>query len=590
MGKKPSLSNSDHAYAWSLYQAGKLLDAKRVYKKICRKWPSDEGAWLMVGIIQGGGGDYKQAEIALKKVIALNPDNFDALANLGLLFFRRGDLDTALKYYLRALSFQPDHIDVLTNSGNVYAQLDMLSSAEENYLKAIEQNPNYPAALTNLANVLAYQGRPLEAIPFYRRALQIDSESVGVHSNLLLCMHYPFGFKEQDIYAEHRKWAELYCRGISPFSWVVADIEKEKRLRIGFVTPDLRGHSVAYFLEPILRHYNKKIFEIYCYFEDGRQDQKTNSLERLSDVVVKTQGLSDLQVAEKIKKDKIDILIDLAGHTENNRLVVFAYQPAPLQITYLGYPDTTGLETIHYRITDQWADPVGQTEAFHSERLLRLKRGFLCFSPAVESPEVSALPYDENGYITFGSFNVLTKLTPKILSLWAKILILQPTSRIIIKNRQLSDEVLKDRLLGYFQGLGVEPDRIELLGKLPKAEHMSSYSRVDIALDSYPYNGTTTTCDTLWMGVPVVTLAGKMHVSRVGVSILSQLALHDLVAENEGDYVQLVLKLASNIERIRSLRINLRGQMRASHLCDGVAFCQDFEDALISAWHEVLSR
>ena len=314
------------------------------------------------------------------------------------------------------------------------------------------------------------------------------------------------------------------------------------------------------------------------------RDETGERLARLTEAVRTTEGMADAAVTAMIEQDRIDILVDLAGHTENNRLTVFAFRPAPVQMTYLGYPDTTGLEAIDYRITDALSDPPGQTERFHSEQPLRLERCFLCYSPPVESPAVSPLPAVTAGYITFGSFNARTKITAEIVALWAGILKAVPGSRLLIKNRQLTDEALRVELITWLEGHGIIPQRVEMQGRTSKAAHMNAYSRVDIALDTYPYNGTTTTCDALWMGVPVITRCGRTHVNRVGVSLLTAVGLESLVAENDDDYIARAVSLATDVARLRRIRINLRNSMRESPLCDRRDFVHAVEAAYRDAW------
>jgi len=585
MRNKQTSSQSDHIRAWSLFQSGQLSKAKRIYEKICRKSRNDDGAWVMLGIILAQQGSFRKAETSLQRALAANTGNFDALINLGLLYYQQGMFEQSMQHYRQALVLNPDHADALVQTGNVCARQDLLTDAEDHYRRALKNSPAHSAALGNLANVLSYQGRSPEAIPLFRKVLQMNPGYSGMHSNLLLCLHYPDPIDPPVLFEEHRKWSAVHCRGVRPYDWSTGTAANRDRLRIGYVTPDLREHSVAYFFKPLLVHHDRTNFDIFCYYESRLEDNAVAGNTGSKYTLRSTLGLSDDQAAEIIRQDRIDILVDLAGHTENNRLPVFARRPAPVQMTYLGYPDTTGLDTIDYRITDHWADPPGRTEHFHSESLLRLENGFLCFSPPVESPDITSLPYDANGYITFGSFNVLTKITPDILAAWSHLLGRMPEARLLIKNRQLTDDRLKLRLSEYFQGMGINAERIELSGRTSKSEHMATYGKVDIALDSFPYNGTTTTCDTLWMGIPVVTLAGSCHVSRVGVSILSQVELDELVTESREEYIDCAVELAGNPARIRELRHTLREKMRSSSLSDGEKFTQGVETLYIDAWN-----
>ena len=575
-----------HQQAWQLYQSGKLDGAINLYRTICNKDTRDDRAYAMLGIIYGQIGKIRQAEVCLRHAIIVNPGNIDACINHGLALLSMGLPEQAVTSYKMALHISPDNINALVGLGNAYAMQDQLTHAEASYRQVLVLDPDNKHANGNIANVLAYQGKPEEAVGYYRKALLGKPSNHGMHSNMLLCLHYISRYNPQSIFEEHRQWARNYESGVKAYSEYISKNNGNNKLRIGYVTPDLRGHSVAYFIEPLLRAHDRTRFEIYCYVEAKIKDNISEHLWELPDLVCVTANLTDTAVAELIHKDGIDILIDLAGHTENNRLPVFARKPAPIQVTYLGYPDTTGMNSINYRITDYWADPPGETERFHTEVLLRMNSGFLCFQPPEESPSISQLPALVNGYITFGSFNVLTKITPEMLSIWAKLLGTVESSRLLIKNKQLSDKKLHDRIINIFQEMGIGSERIDLQGKTTKVEHMSMYSKVDIALDTFPYNGTTTTCDTLWMGVPVISMAGKTHVSRVGVSLLTCVGLEEFICTDQDDYVERAIKLSSEIDRLSILRGSLRERMKASSLCDATSFTREFEGLLSSVWHQ----
>lgn len=584
MAKSNPLTRAKHKQAWDCFQARQLLDAKKLYQQICEKDRRDEWSWTMLGITHGQLNELDDAETCLRQALSLNPDSFDALTNYGLALYCKGLPDQAVESYRKALGFKPDHVDTLVQLGNAYARMDQLTQAQQCYERVLRQNPQHTAALGNLANVLAYQGRAEQAIPYFHQLLNIDQRLAGMHSNLLLCLHYCAAHDPSAVFQEHLRWAAMHARGVYRPSSHPIDRSPDRKLRLGYVTPDMRGHSVAYFLEPLLAHHDRTRFEIYCYEELVMPDATTRRLWKLVDALRNTHGQSDDQVAVMVRNDQIDILIDLAGHTENNRLLVFARKPAPIQITYLGYPNTTGLQTVDYRLTDEWADPPGMTEHLHTERLVRLKNGFLCFSPPAEAPAVEPLPAAGRGYVTFGSFNVLTKITAEILEVWARILLKVPGSRLLIKNRQLTDTALQERLYAQFEQHGVTRERVDMLGRTAKEEHMASYGKVDIALDTFPYNGTTTTCDTLWMGIPVITRAGRSHVSRVGVSLLTRVGISELIANTEEEYIEHAVRLANDLERLSYLRQNLRKMVESSGLCDGPAFTSNMESVYRQLW------
>jgi protein O-GlcNAc transferase len=365
----------------------------------------------------------------------------------------------------------------------------------------------------------------------------------------------------------------------------VGDKNPDKRLRIGYVSADLRSHSVAFFLESILAARNQREFEVLCYSNSVAADTTTARLRALVDGWRDIAGLDDEQAAALIRSDAIDILVDLAGHTKANRLPLFTRKPAPIQITYLGYPDTTGIEAIDYRLTDEWADPPGQTEHLHSEQLVRLPDGFLCYQPPSSCPPVGPLPLLLSGRVTFGSFNNLAKVSPTVIGYWAAILAAVPGSRLLLKSKALADSGTRKYIHQQFCAHGIEAGRVELVGWTPaRVDHMALYSEVDVALDTFPYHGATTTCEALWMGVPVVTLAGPVHVSRVGVSLLHAAGLAELIAESPQEYARKAAELVADTGRLAALRGDLRERLRASRLTDAQRITASIEVAYRDMW------
>jgi predicted O-linked N-acetylglucosamine transferase (SPINDLY family) len=350
------------------------------------------------------------------------------------------------------------------------------------------------------------------------------------------------------------------------------------------VSSDLNAHPVGKFLLPLFLEHDKRRFEIFAYSQLRMEDEMTHRLQACTDCWRDITGLSDPQAAEMIRQDQIDILIDLAGHTARHRLLVFACKPAPVQVSYLGYPATTGLATIDYRLTDALADPPGETDAYFTETLIRLPNTAWCYQPPSEAPLVSPLQALQNDYITFGSFNNFTKINEALAKCWAEILRRVPQSRLLLKAVALNSESARRDLQRMMSGSGIDADRLQLHGSVPISRHLPFYNRIDIALDTYPYHGTTTTCEALWMGVPVVTRAGASHVSRVGVSLLSAVGLPDLVANDADHYVQIAVDLAANPSRLAELRASLRMRMQQSPLMDAAAFARDVEAAYREMW------
>jgi predicted O-linked N-acetylglucosamine transferase (SPINDLY family) len=360
-----------------------------------------------------------------------------------------------------------------------------------------------------------------------------------------------------------------------------------RRLRIGYVSPDFRRHSVSYFIEPILEAHDRSQFEVFCYADELHSDEVTRRLRGLADHWRNIASLDDEQLAQRVREDGIDILIDLAGHTEHNRLLAFARRPAPVQMTYLGYPNTTAMPAIQYRITDAVCDPQGSAKRWHVEELLRVPGCFLCYRMPADMPEVHPLPAGESGPITFGSFNNFLKVSDSALIFWERMMKEVAGSRLMLKFRSLSDRGTRERVLARLERHGIAPERVELLGyEMDFWQHLELYRRMDIALDPFPYNGTTTTCEALAMGVPVVCLAGEVHAARVGASLMHAVGLDELVARTLGEYVRIATGLASDRARLRAMRSGLRARLAASALTDAVGTTRRIEALYRSAWVE----
>jgi predicted O-linked N-acetylglucosamine transferase (SPINDLY family) len=437
------------------------------------------------------------------------------------------------------------------------------------------------------------QGRIEEAIAAYRRALEIRPGDQWAHSNMLIAMNSrPPSEHGGGLLAEHVEWARRHAAGLYPAGTARFgnDSSQGRRLRVGYVSPDFRRHSVAYFVQPILAGHDHQQFEVFCYASVRRPDEVTAALKSQADQWRDIAAMSDEQAAEMIRADRIDILVDLAGHTANHRLTLFARRAAPVQVTYLGYPNTTGLATMDYRLTDAAADPPGTTESHYTERLVRLPHGFLCYMPPGHAPEPRAMSAANGSPITFASFNNLAKVTQAMVGLWAKILRRVPDSILLLKAGALADQATQARVRAEFDRHGIGADRIELRGREPSpARHLAMYHRVDVALDTSPYNGTTTTCEALWMGVPVVTLAGQSHASRVGASLLTCADLAMLIARGEEEYVAIVSQLAHDLERRLALAATLRQKMQGT-ICTARRFLADLEAAYVWMWEQAAKR
>ncbi|MCG7851794.1 MAG: tetratricopeptide repeat protein, partial [Methanosarcinaceae archaeon] len=454
--------------------------------------------------------------------------------------------------------------------------------------KVTDIDPQNSLVYNNLAVVLKDIGKLNEAENCLRQAIEKDPSCHVYYTNLLFLRNYNPQHDAKSIFYEHLQFAKRYAEPLS--TSIIPHLNRRiitRRLRIGYVSPDFKFHSVAFFIEPILTEHNRESFEIFCYSDWPSPDQVTRRIqehvEHWRDII----GMPDKDVHDLIRKDEIDILVDLAGHASNIRMLLFARKPAPIQVSWIGYPATTGLPTVDYKIVDNYTDPLGMTEQFYTEKLLRMPHSFLCYLPERDSPEVSPLPALSARNITFGSFNAFAKLSPDVFTLWTSILQATPNSRLIIKTQNLSDSMLRDQVIDKFRKKGIDQNRIELLSwALSTREHLKTYDKVDIGLDTLPYNGTTTTCEAMWMGVPVVTLAGNTHVSRVGVSLLSNIGLQEFIAHTNKEYVDIAVNLSNDLERLQSLRKRLRDIMKESSLCDVKRFTLNLEMCYRQMWEK----
>ena len=412
------------------------------------------------------------------------------------------------------------------------------------------------------------------------------------YNNRNLALNYFSELTQTDVFQKHLEFEEQFgLKILKDKQTVRLNKSKNTRLRVGYISADFNSHSVGYFFEPLLKHHDHNIINTYCYYNNITEDSTTKRLIDVSEHWRSIIRMNDKDIVNLIRKDKIDILIDLSGHTKGNRLTVFPHNPAPIQVTWLGYPNTTGLSSIDYRFTDEIADPIGEVDKFHSEELVRLPKGFLCYQGNESVSTNKALPCLKRGYITFGSFNNLTKITPQVIKIWSRILQAVPNSHLLLKSKQLSDSSTKSRYLELFKEEGISEDRLELHSWMPEKDgHLRLYGHVDIGLDPFPYNGTTTTCEALWMGTPVITILGDRHVSRVGASILTHVGLEEFIATDIDEYINMAIKYANNMDSIKSIRAGLRHNMKNSDLCNADAFARDVEKVLDEMWNQYLQK
>jgi protein O-GlcNAc transferase len=560
-----------------------LQQAESLLRRVIALEPKNASAHNNLANTLKAAGRSQEAVAVYRQAIALSPGYVVAHSNLGNALADCGHLQEAVDAFRLALAIDPNVAMVHYNLGNALDGLGEFDQAADSFRRAVQINKSFAQPWNNLGTLLTKVGRIDEAIAAHRRALEIEGGYAMAHSNLILSLIYSPGCDPRSIFAEARNWNRRFAEPLKKFIRPHAnDRDPRRRLRVGYVSADFHDHVVSRFLLPLLRCHDHRGFEIICYSDVARPDGTTIALRGCADRWENIFGLSDHQVAQKIREDQVDLLIDLGGHTAGNRLLVFAEKPAPVQISYLGYPATTGLDAMDYRLTDIHADPPGATDAFHREKLLRLPVCNWCFAEPADSPAVEPAPRRP---ICFGSFNNPAKASAAAMDLWAEILSAAQDSRLLLKYRGLSEKSVSRRVLEYFASKGVQSDRIQLLGHEPEMRsHLAAYTQIDLGLDTFPYHGTTTTCEALWMGVPVITLAGSTHASRVGVSLLRNVGLGELVADSPQQYVKIALQVARDGSRLAELRRGLRGRMLGSSLMDGKRFALDVEAAYREAW------
>ncbi|MHB8453986.1 MAG: O-linked N-acetylglucosamine transferase, SPINDLY family protein [Acidiferrobacterales bacterium] len=580
MNTQNILTQGKKRQALALLQGNRVAEARSFFEQIIQADRNDIESWIYLVKINAQLGQPDRVEKCCREIIRIQPQSHEAHYHLGCALMFQSKQHDAIETFQRAIQIKPDHAPTHMHLGNLSASL---TEARQHYERAARLEPGFAEAHASVGAVLVSCGQVDEAITSFRHALRLKPNLHRVHSDMLFALNYSPAYDADAIFAEHAHWGRAHA--LSVVSSLANTPDPDRRLRIGYVSPDLREHSVAYFFEPLFANHSESEVETFCYAEVARPDATTRRLQSIAKHWHITCGMSDAALAERIRADHIDILIDLAGHSANSRLLTFSARPAPVQITYLGYPNATGLNTMDYRLTDDWADPPNQTERYHSEKLIRLPRGFLCYLPPSDAPAVTPPPAISNGFVTFGSFNNLPKVTPEVTYLWATLLRTVPNARLVLKNYSLADPACRERYFRLFAEYGVASDRLDFRGRHDTmTEHLGSYSGIDIALDTFPYNGTTTTCEALLMGVPVVTPAGHHHASRVGASLLNQTGLSQLVAESPETYVRIAADLAANREELAHLRASLREQMVRSALCNGRDFVRDLERTYRTLW------
>ena len=613
MAKKNIKTHSKKKKAKVLIKQKRYAAAREIYQKVCEVDKRDADAWYMLGVANYILVDNDRSIDNLKHAIQLRPRHALSYYYLGLAYRVAKRLEDAITAFSKSIAIDVDNIDAhqlfiqtltdvkkydqaidvlrgliqrmpanaeyRSNLGSLLQTIGELDGAIDSYQQALRLNPRLTIAWDSLGSAFLGSRRYEEAIDAFHQSLKVEPTNARGHSNLLLTLNYMENLTPQQVYEEHRIWGEKH--GNKSIKHISLTAVEGRPVRVAYISPDFREHSVAYFIEPLLEAHNKDKFQIYCYSSTCNGDETTNRIRSLTAFWRDICNQPAEVAAAQIRQDNIDILVDLSGHTASNHLKVFAEKPAPIQVTWLGYPNTTGLQAVDYRIVDNITDPEGY-EVFCTEELIRIPGCFICFKPPELRVDVGELPYEKNGYITFGSFNNLSKISNDVLDTWAELLLRVPQSRLMLKNRSLANEATRAELQQYFENRGVVTERVILMAATSsKFDHFSLYNRIDIALDTYPYNGTTTTCEALWMGVPVITILGDSHAARVSASLLKNIGLDDLVAKDKQEYISIASSLAANSRYLFELRPMLRQQVSNSSLGMQSQFAENIETAYL---------
>jgi predicted O-linked N-acetylglucosamine transferase (SPINDLY family) len=609
----PVLAEQYNEQGNSLADQGRLAEAIGCYEKALEINPLFAGAWNNLGIVFKELGQLDKAISCYRRSLEQAPTFAGAWNNLGNAHKEQGSQEAAVTCYEKALSIVPDSVQVNTNLGNIlydqhryYGAIPFFERALEGSSdfstiyklayslratgnntyaialcqQALVMDPRSAAVLNNMGAAYDSQGRPEEAIACYRRALSVAPDSEGTYCNLLLALQYSYTISNEELFAEACQYASKYEAPLR-LEWYSDDKARKpgSRLRIGIVSADFRNHSVGYFLEGVIRQLDRDSLTLIAYANQTVTDSLTDRIMRCFETWLDVSGLSDRQLADRIRKDEIDLLIDLSGHTQGNRLMTFARKPAPVQATWLGYPNTTGFDSMDFIIADPVTLPPDE-ERYYSEKVWRLPETYICFTPPNIDLALSELPMLENGHITFGCFNNPAKVNDTVISCWSEILRAVPDSVLLLKYRNFDHETEKLAIRQRFSHHGIDPVRLRFIGFISRKDHLTAYNQVDIALDPFPYTGVTTTCEALWMGVPTITLRMVRGMfGHNGELIMKSVGLDGWVTGSIEEYQERAIAFACNPEWLTALRSSLRQALLSSPLCASERFARNLEDA-----------
>lgn len=545
-------------------------------------------ALIQQGLAHHRRNQFHLAEVCYRRALAIDQTCADGWHLLGMIADAAGKDEDAINLIRRAITLNSGRADFLNNLGAIHEPRGEYDLAENAFREAIRLRPGYAAAHNNLGEVMKDLGRVGESVACYREALNHAPEFHQAGSNLLMGLNYDPNAGREEMLTEHRRWGQAIERNTAPLPLQECCTPSRPTMRIAYVSPDFRQHAVARFIEPVLASHNKDRFDAFLYAECPVVDAVSERLRSSVRAWRSTRGRSSQQVAEEIRHDQVDILVDLAGHTRNNRLDVFALRAAPIQVTYLGYPNTTGMKRMDYRITDSVLNPPDEP-SWATEELIRLRGHGYCFQPPEDAPEPVPPPCMQNGVITFGSHHPPIKLNDAVLTLWGRVLLAIPNSRLLMF-RNSFNQIVQKELTERMKRCGIPLDRVEFRCPTDKSKsYLPLFNEVDIVLDSFPFTGHTMTCEALWMGVPVLTLRGDRPAGRLSSSVLAALGMTDWIAETPDDYVLKAVAVSRDVRQLADLRASLRGMM-TDRICNAQAFTRHLEATYEAIWQKVVDR
>lgn len=604
------------AGALQVIAAGRLDEAETLCRRIAASAPKLADPLLFLGVIASRRGRPDEAIRFFRRALKLDPDYVDAHINLGNALQARGEIPAAIDSYRRAivlepklpeahfnlgnalaltgdaaaveaygqaLRLKPGHVEALNNLGAVLRRQGKLAAAAEHFRRALALKPDHVGALVNLGNTLTELGDVAAGIASLRRALALEPDNVAAHSDLIFGLNFDASLGTAELQAERRRWAKRHAARFYPKSPLLpADRDPERRLRIGYVSAHFRAYAASYAFGGVLTRHDKGEVEVFCYSDTAQADDLTPLFRRAADHWRDVRGMSDDGLADLIRRDRIDILVDLVGHMVGHRLLVFARRPAPIQITAWGEPTGTGLATMDYLFADPVLVPAAERNLL-AERVIDLPAALGFWLPD-NLPEPGPLPALANGFVTFGSFNRRAKITGVTLAAWAGIMAALPKSRLVLKNKAFGDIEQQDGLNAALKHVGIPADRVTVLGQTARAEHFAAYRAIDIALDPFPHGGGMTTLDALAMGIPVVTYPGRTISSRLAASCLAAIGLDEFVATDAAAYAAIALAAAKDLPRLAALRADLRQRLAGSVQGDPARYAGAVEAAYRAAW------